>query len=96
MGVTSLSDFGGGAALQRMEDAFKNQATVGAAEQCFTGALRVRHESGDVTALVADAGDVLDRTIGIRLVGQLTLGVGVLPEIWRFALSFAMVSVSAK
>jgi len=53
-----------GSALQRMDEALKNQAAIGAAEDRFAGAFGMRHQAGDVAAFVADPGDIPKRTLG--------------------------------
>ena len=40
----------------------------------------MRHQAGHVAFFIADAGDVLQRTVGIRGVGQVAVRVAVLPQ----------------
>ena len=40
----------------------------------------MRHQAGDIAALVADAGDVLQRAVRIRPVRHVAGGIAVLPE----------------
>ena len=40
----------------------------------------MRHQAGHVALFIADTGDVLERTVGIRSVGQVSVLVAVLPE----------------
>ena len=63
-----------------MEEAFEDEAAVGAAKDGFAGALGVRHEAGDVAGGVADAGNVAEGTVGVALLGGFALGIDVLPE----------------
>jgi len=58
-----------GFVFERGENAFENPFAVVAAEQRFAGAFGMRHQAGHVALLVADAGDVLQRAVGIRAVG---------------------------
>src|SRR5208283_4378583 len=68
-----------GFVFERGEDAFENPFAVVAAEERFAGALGMRHQAGHVALFIADAGDVLQRAILIRCVGQISAGVAVLP-----------------
>ena len=67
-----------GLVFERGEDAFKNPFAVVAAEKRFAGAFWMRHQAGHVALFVADAGDVLQRAVGIRGVGQVPARVAVL------------------
>jgi len=40
----------------------------------------MRHQAGHVALFIADAGDVLQRAVGIRRVGQVSVRVAVLPQ----------------
>ena len=40
----------------------------------------MRHQAGHVALFIADAGDVLQRAVGIRGVGQVSVRIAVLPE----------------
>lgn len=40
----------------------------------------MRHQAGHVALFIADAGDVLQRAVGIRAVGQVAVLVAVLPQ----------------
>src|SRR5437773_4915998 len=46
-------------------DALEYRLAIRTAEDGLAGALRMRHETGHVSAFVADAGDVLNRPIWI-------------------------------
>src|SRR6266496_324885 len=61
--------------LQRMDQALENQTTIRAAEDGFTGAFGMRHQAGHIAPLIADAGDVPQRTVWIRRVGDFSLRV---------------------
>lgn len=63
-----------------MEQALENPLSVVAAEQQFACVFRMRHQAGHVAALVANAGDVQQGTVGIRPVGEVPARVAVLPE----------------
>src|SRR2546425_13366492 len=67
-------------ATRRVDNALKDQAAIGAAEERFTGAFRVRHQGANVPAFVANPRDVPQRTIGIRRVCYFALSVAVLPK----------------
>jgi len=69
-----------GFVFQRGEDAFENPFAVVAAKQRFAGAFGMRHQAGHVALFIADAGDVLQRAVGVRSIGQVSAGVAVLPE----------------
>src|SRR5208283_4312248 len=69
-----------GFVFERGEDAFENPFAVVAAEQRFTGAFGMGHQAGHVAAFAANAGNVLKRTVRIRLVGQVSTRVAILPE----------------
>ena len=66
--------------LQSVKDALKDEPAIGAAEQRLAGALRVRHQTRHVPALIADSGDVFDCAVGICRVRQFALCRDVLPE----------------
>ena len=55
----------------------ENLQAIVAAEQGVIGPLWMRHQPDDIASLVADASDVVERTIGIRLVGLYPMSVGV-------------------
>jgi len=63
-----------------VNQALENETTVFAAQERLAGSFRVRHEAGHVAAFVADAGDVLQRTVGVSVVVQFALRVAVLPK----------------
>src|SRR5262245_4207689 len=65
--------FGGERRHHRVE---KHEA-VGAAERGLASALRMRHQPHDVPALVADAGDVVERSVRVGRVGGLAVPVGI-------------------
>ena len=71
---------GDGFILERGEDAFENPFAVVAAEEWFAGAFGMRHQAGHVALFIADAGDVLQRAVRVRAVGQVSTGVAVLPK----------------
>src|ERR1035438_706169 len=48
-----------------LENRIENQFSVFAAEQEFAGAFGVRHQAEDVAAFVANAGDVVERTVRV-------------------------------
>src|ERR1017187_5793726 len=56
---------------RHVEHALKNHPAILAAEQFFTGALGVRHETEYVAGFVADAGDVVERPVRVGGVGDL-------------------------
>src|SRR5205814_10534347 len=66
-------------ALQSVNQAFKDEAAIRAAEQRFAGAFRMRHQAGDVAAFVANTGDIQQRSVGIGALRQLVLCVAILP-----------------
>src|SRR5258707_1260891 len=53
---------------------------VVAAEERFASAFGMRHQAGHIALFIADAGDVLQRAVGIRGVGRVSAGVAVLPQ----------------
>src|SRR3989442_9488981 len=67
-------------AFQGVNKALKDQASIGAAKDRFTGAFGMRHQAGEVAAFVADARDVPKRAIGIRRVCHFALSVAVMPK----------------
>jgi len=69
-----------GFVFERGEDAFENPFAIVAAEERFAGAFGMRHQAGHVALFIADAGDVLQRAVGIRGVGQVAVLVAVLPK----------------
>ena len=48
-----------------MQEGLEDEAAVGAAEDGFAGAFGVGHQTEDVTAFVADAGNVVDGAVGV-------------------------------
>ena len=66
--------------LQRSEDAFENPFAILAAKQWFAGTFGMWHQAGYVAPFIADAGNVLKCTIGIRAVGQIPVLVAILPQ----------------
>src|ERR1700678_2776777 len=76
----SVSRCLGHAALQPACAALKNRPPVRRPQDDLAGPLRMGHEARDIAGFIADAGDVAQRTIRIAALGQLALGVGVLPE----------------
>ena len=71
---------GNGFVFERGKDAFENPFAVVAAEQRFAGAFGMRHQAGHVALFIADAGDVQQRAVRIRGVGQVAVLVAVLPK----------------
>jgi len=63
-----------------VDEAFENEPAIVAAQHALARAFRMRHEPGDVAALVANPGDVKQRTVRVGFVGQFALGVRILPE----------------
>src|ERR671936_1606393 len=66
--------------LQRLDDAFKNQSAVGAAQKRLTGAFGMRHQAGDVPAFVAYPRDIPQRPVRVRLLCDFAARAAVLPE----------------
>src|SRR5213592_2773862 len=66
-----------------MDKALKNQAALGAAEELFTGPFGMRHESGYVPTLVADASHIPKRAIRIRGVSHFAVSDGNLQQLVR-------------
>ena len=62
----------------------------------LAGALGVGHQAGHVARFVAYAGDVLQGTVGVGLVGRFAVGVDVLPEDLMAGLELSRVASSAK
>jgi hypothetical protein len=69
-----------GLVFERREDAFENPFAIIAAEERFASAFGMRHQAGHIALFIANAGDVLQRAVGIRGVGQVSVGVAVLPQ----------------
>src|SRR5262245_10884147 len=63
--------------LQRMQNGFENDAAVFSTEQPFDRALRVRHHADDVSFLVADARDRVNRSVRVPRLVQLTFRIAV-------------------
>src|ERR1700722_8987236 len=59
--------------LRVLENRIENHFSVFAAEQDFTGALGVRHQAKDIAAFIADAGDVVERAVGVGGVGKIAV-----------------------
>ena len=74
------SSYRDGLVLERGEDAFENPFAVVAAEDGFAGAFGMRHQAGHVALFITDAGDVLQRAVGIRTIGQVSVRIAILPE----------------
>ena len=68
---------GDGANAQMVEDGLENEVAVGAAEPRLARPLGVGHEAEDVAARVADARDVLERSVRVARVRDHALGVAV-------------------
>src|SRR5947208_984104 len=66
--------------LKRYHQALKNQTAIYGAEDGFAGTLRVGHQAGDVSCLVADAGDAVEGAVRIGSFGWLALGINVAPQ----------------
>ena len=65
-------------AAQGVDHGAEEDAAVGAAGQLgLHGVLRVRHHAEHVARLVADAGDVVERAVGVGALGPLAGGVDV-------------------
>ena len=73
IGSGSLPDEGG-------RHAFKERATIDAAEKRLACAVGVGHQAGHVAVWVADPRDVEKRTIGVCIVCDLALRGAILPE----------------
>ena len=63
-----------------VNQAFEEQAAVGAAKDRFASAFGMRHEPSHITTFVAKAGDVLQRAVGIRLIIWFAGRIDVLPQ----------------
>ena len=62
------------------ENTFENPFAVVAAKLRFAGAFGMWHQAGHIALFIADAGDVLQRAVRIRTVGQVSGRVAVLPK----------------
>ena len=51
--------------VQGGDEAFENQAAIVLVQGLLSGALRMRHHAGHIACGVADAGDVLERSVGL-------------------------------
>src|SRR5512135_2269705 len=74
---TAASDMGGCPLRAGRGDRSENLRAVLAAEKLAAGVFRVRHEAEDVAPLVADAGDIFQRAVGIGGRRRLAFGVDV-------------------
>src|SRR6266567_6941949 len=63
-----------------MDQALKNQPSVGTAQNWFAGAFGMRHEAGNVPRFVAEAGDVVEGTVRVGGFGRVALGIYIAPE----------------
>ena len=63
-----------------LDHAFKESASVAAGEDVLAGAFGMRHQSGYILFLVADAGDVQQGAVGIGFRFHLTLFIAVAPQ----------------
>src|SRR2546429_3843256 len=70
--VTFLSRSG-----QRSRQRTKYFATIARAEQFFARALRMRHQSQNVTSTIANASDAVAGTIGVSFLRNSSLGIAV-------------------
>jgi hypothetical protein len=57
----------------------KNPFPIIATEDVFAGAFGVRHQAGQVAAFIADAGDILEGTIGIGRFRDISASAAILP-----------------
>src|ERR1035438_6049157 len=69
-----------------LKNRIENQVSVFAAEQEFAGAFRVRHQAKDVAVFVADAGDIIERTVRVGGIGDRAVLRAVAEEDAVFAL----------
>ena len=53
---------------------FQDDEPIGAAQRRFARALRVRHHADDIALLVAQRGDLVERSVGVPLVTDAALG----------------------
>ncbi len=92
--VTGITDSLERPGLQRLHDGFEEQSAIRAAERGLASPFRMRHEPDDVAALVAEAGNAMDRSIGIGIVRHcprriaiakhdLPVSIQSLDDIWR-------------
>src|SRR5436190_512417 len=58
---------------QRSEDI----TAIARSKQVFTGAFRVRHQSHDIPFAIADAGNVVARTVRVRGLRRLSLWIAI-------------------
>src|SRR5258706_12296156 len=58
-------------------DRGKNLRAVGTAQQLVASVFRMRHQAEDIARLVADAGDIFQRAVGIGRGSGLALGIDV-------------------
>ena len=66
--------------FQSGDEALENKPAIVAAEDGFGGAFGVGHHSADVTFLVADAGDVGARSVGVGVIGEVAFSVDILEQ----------------
>src|SRR5678815_2909974 len=62
---------------ERAEERVEEHEAVGAAKGRFRGALGMRHETEDRARGIHHARDVLQRSVGVGLLGDLAVGAGV-------------------
>src|SRR5690606_42014240 len=62
---------------ERLDHRLESEPSIGASERRFAGALGMRHHPHDVAAPVADAGDVVERSVGVDGRSGLAVLVGV-------------------
>ena len=62
-----------GALADHLHRGFEHDQAVRTAKRHLARALRMRHQADDVALFVAEAGDVGDRSVWVRLVGRHTL-----------------------
>src|SRR5262245_61616579 len=60
---------------QAVEERLEQREPVGTAHRALGGALRMGHEAEDVTVIVDDAGDVVERPVRVRRAGVPAVGV---------------------
>src|SRR5258706_515027 len=62
---------------KRLDHRLEHRAAVDAAKQRFAGAFRMRHHADDVSRLVADTRDGVDRSVGIPGVVDHAVRIGI-------------------
>jgi len=63
-----------------MNHALQHQSPIRATQDRLAGALRMRHETGDIPFLVADAGNAVERTVRIGVFGGFAPGIHIAPK----------------